>query len=392
MSCLLLFSHHQAKHLRPETGHPTHRDLTTHTGRSVLVVAVVMYDSPDRAGDHHHPHHLRGGREDNRGSPWANQQLPPRDPMGRDRDRSPPRASPAPRQDQAPRAPTPPTLPSPPEEKEEEEEEEEEGETVTIDDLVSIPGRFMRPPKIAIILRGPPGAGKTTVARMIKVRGVAGSLRGLRADREVENGGSPPRILCLDDYFMVETEKMTNDPETGRRVKTKIMEYEYEPELEESYRASLIKSFKRHVSEGFFPFIVVDCVNDRISHFSEIASYAKKHGFEVYIGELEVDQSVCLRSNTHNHPKEHIARIINGWERTPQSLTRVDLTPLAQDAAIEEMPQETGLCCEAAFVALAGLEWWHCKHGQDCASAGHSFGPVECVSSHSCCLLCCDSS
>lgn len=38
----------------------------------------------------------------------------------------------------------------------------------------------------------------------------------------MENGGNPPRILCLDDYFMVETEKMTTDPDTGRKVKTKV--------------------------------------------------------------------------------------------------------------------------------------------------------------------------
>lgn len=59
------------------------------------------------------------------------------------------------------------------------------------------------------------------------------------------------------------------------------MEYEYEAEAEESYRASLIKSFKRQVDEGFFPFIIIDCINSHISHFSEIASYAKRQGFEV---------------------------------------------------------------------------------------------------------------
>lgn len=62
------------------------------------------------------------------------------------------------------------------------------------------------------------------------------------------------------------------------------MEYEFEPELEDSYRASLIKSFKRQVDEGFFPFIIIDCINNRVSYFSEIASYAKQHGFEVRLG------------------------------------------------------------------------------------------------------------
>ncbi|XP_037803797.1 uncharacterized protein LOC119598228 isoform X3 [Penaeus monodon] len=209
-------------------------------------------------------------------------------------------------------------------------EQDEIGDVVTIEDLVSVPGRFMRPPKMVIILRGPPGSGKTTLAKMIK-------------DREVENGGNPPRILCLDDYFMVETEKMTTDPDTGRKVKTKIMEYEFEPELEESYRMSLIKSFKRQVDDGFFPFIIVDCIHNKVKHFAEMATHAKKCNFEVYIGELEVDQSICHRRNTHNHSREHIQNIIRQWEKTPASYTRVDLTPFIQDAAIEEVEMEDSM-------------------------------------------------
>ena len=38
-------------------------------------------------------------------------------------------------------------------------------------------------------------------------------------DKEVANGGVAPRMLCLDDYFMVEAEKSETDPETGKVVK-----------------------------------------------------------------------------------------------------------------------------------------------------------------------------
>lgn len=38
-----------------------------------------------------------------------------------------------------------------------------------VDDLLCSPGRQNRPPKIAIILRGPPGSGKSFVAKLIKV-------------------------------------------------------------------------------------------------------------------------------------------------------------------------------------------------------------------------------
>lgn len=41
-------------------------------------------------------------------------------------------------------------------------------------------------------------------------------------DKEVECGGTPPRVLVLDDYFMTEVEKVEKDPDTGRKVKTKV--------------------------------------------------------------------------------------------------------------------------------------------------------------------------
>lgn len=41
-------------------------------------------------------------------------------------------------------------------------------------------------------------------------------------DKEVEFGGAPPRVLGLDDYFMTEVEKEEKDPDTGKRIKTKV--------------------------------------------------------------------------------------------------------------------------------------------------------------------------
>ena len=36
-------------------------------------------------------------------------------------------------------------------------------------DLIEFPGRRIRAPKIVLILRGPPGSGKSFLARLIKV-------------------------------------------------------------------------------------------------------------------------------------------------------------------------------------------------------------------------------
>ena len=51
------------------------------------------------------------------------------------------------------------------------------------------PGRHSRPRKLAIILRGLPGSGKSHAARLIK-------------DLETQHGPGAPRIHSLDDYFV----------------------------------------------------------------------------------------------------------------------------------------------------------------------------------------------
>lgn len=95
----------------------------------------------------------------------------------------------------------------------------------------------------------------------------------------MENGGSAPRILSLDDYFMVEQEKEII--EDGRKVTIKEMKYEYEECMEASYRTSLIKSFKKTITDGYFNFIIVDNVNDKVKYFGEMWSFAKQNGFQV---------------------------------------------------------------------------------------------------------------
>jgi hypothetical protein len=50
-------------------------------------------------------------------------------------------------------------------------------------------GREQRPQRLAVLLRGLPGSGKSRVAKLIR-------------EREVAAGGDPPRILSIDDYFM----------------------------------------------------------------------------------------------------------------------------------------------------------------------------------------------
>lgn len=41
----------------------------------------------------------------------------------------------------------------------------------------------------------------------------------------MNSGGSAARMLCLDDYFMVEQEKKEVDPETGKKVTRKVCRF-----------------------------------------------------------------------------------------------------------------------------------------------------------------------
>lgn len=78
---------------------------------------------------------------------------------------------------------------------------------------------------------------------------------------------------------MVEHEKTV--VEDGKNVTVKEMVYEYEAEMEESYRSSFGKSFKKTITDGYFPFIIVDNVNDKVKYFGEMWSFAKQNGFQV---------------------------------------------------------------------------------------------------------------
>lgn len=94
-------------------------------------------------------------------------------------------------------------------------------------------------------------------------------------------GGCAPRIISLDDYFMAETEKLVKDPITNSEVKQTVMQYEYEPDLEPKYRNDLVKTFKKTVENQYFPFIIVDCVNDQVKHFEHMVAYATQKRFQV---------------------------------------------------------------------------------------------------------------
>jgi YLP motif-containing protein 1 len=87
--------------------------------------------------------------------------------------------------------------------------------------------------------------------------------------------------MSINDYFMVEVEKTDKDPETGKRLKRTMMEYEFDASMEESYHRSLFKNYKRQVEERYFNFIIVDAIFDNARVLGDFWSFAKSKGFQV---------------------------------------------------------------------------------------------------------------
>ncbi|CAG0914195.1 unnamed protein product [Notodromas monacha] len=193
---------------------------------------------------------------------------------------------------------------------------------VDVDTLLFPPGRNSRPDLIVIFIRGTPGAGKSHIAKLIK-------------EKETEYGSSAPRIFGLDDYFLVESEQFIADA-SGRRVKTRVMKYEYDADMEENYRQSLIKVFKKTIDDGHFSFIIVDSIHDKVRHFEEMASYAQLKGFQIYVIEMYADAEVCHQRNLHDRTLKEIEDMLNGWEVTPTTYNVLGIERLFQDP-IEEV-------------------------------------------------------
>lgn len=51
--------------------------------------------------------------------------------------------------------------------------------------------------------------------------------------------------------------------------------------MEDTYRNSMLKTFRKTLDDGFFPFIIIDAINDRVKYFDQFWSAAKTKGFEV---------------------------------------------------------------------------------------------------------------
>lgn len=84
-------------------------------------------------------------------------------------------------------------------------------------------------------------------------------------------GGSAPRILSIDDYYLVDD---GSSP------------IPWQEDQEEQYRQSLLKSLRRNLDEGHFSFIIIDAPHIKITEISDVQSAARSRAFAVFLVDL----------------------------------------------------------------------------------------------------------
>jgi hypothetical protein len=91
----------------------------------------------------------------------------------------------------------------------------------------------------------------------------------------------------------------------------KVMKYEYDKKMDESYQRSLIKSFKKTIDDYLFKFIIVDMINKNLNQIDEMSNYAKIKGFQTYIIDLNIyDSKFCFERNTHKRTLNEIEKVL----------------------------------------------------------------------------------
>lgn len=140
--------------------------------------------------------------------------------------------------------------------------------------------------KTMLILRGPPGSGKSTVAKLIE------ELSGHNCDCIK---GWTIEVLSLDSFRMVD----------GRYV----FDVAREKEVVASYHAAVQKACR----EGT-PVIILDNVHSRLWEFERTQKMGEEAGYQVFVMEVQADFWTCLDRMKHPVPFDKLREIFERWE------------------------------------------------------------------------------
>lgn len=141
---------------------------------------------------------------------------------------------------------------------------------------VATPTLFIRP--TLLILRGPPGSGKSTVASI---------LEALQPEITA--------VISLDQFRFVD----------GKYVFDKNRELE----VVASYEKALQEAFKNKT-----PLIIVPNVHSRLWEYERLTQLGEAHGYRVFVLEVQNSFKVCCSRQSHGVPFAKMVSIFERWE------------------------------------------------------------------------------
>lgn len=169
----------------------------------------------------------------------------------------------------------------------------------SLKELIEEPGRKKRPEKIMIILRGPPGVGKTY-------------LSGLIRNRETELGaGDKFMALSIDDYFI---DKAT-------------LNYKYNVYAVPENQKAMIRCLKEIIRKNSHKFIVIDAENGTLEEYSQYYSIGSGNGYRCYAIELNQSIDICKSQNVHERLPRDMENVLDDMKLTPLPDNHIILNP-----------------------------------------------------------------
>jgi len=132
-------------------------------------------------------------------------------------------------------------------------------------------------------------------------------------EKELESGSSAPRILSIDDYFLIDESSPTP----------------WQEDLEEQYFQNLLKSLKRNLEDGHFPFIIVDALYIKASEVLDVANLAHSRFFTVYL--IDLPEKDTITETTRKCSDQEMEKMKSKWEKAPKEIPLLDIRWLLQD-------------------------------------------------------------
>lgn len=193
--------------------------------------------------------------------------------------------------------------------------------------------------KYAFIMRGIPGSGKSTVAKMI----ARGCFPG-QANLDGSQWLSDAVIHSTDDLCMVDGE------------------YQFDIALAGERHAQNLQNFKDSCAAGK-PCVIVDNTNVKVEQYRPYLKAAEAEGYRVVFVELPHPAPIeAARRNAHGVPIEVIVQMIMDWEPAQHCVTVAKVEHAARVVSNMQKALKSalliGFAVGAVFGSLCvGLAW-----------------------------------